>query len=367
MSHTNFWDEHARALASRKEKGLYRELFQFSGPDFISNDYLGFARIPEIAAAATHILQRQPIQGGATGSRLVSGNQPLFEETESFLADWYNARSALLFNSGFDANLALLSSLPQKQDTILYDAYAHASMREGIRLSKAQAYHFSHNDMEDLERLAARAKGKIYIVTEGIFSMHGDQANLEGIIRIAEKYQAYILVDEAHSAGILNDGQGLCKLYANYPQLIRIVTFGKAWGGHGAVVLGVPVVRDFLINFAKPFIYSTAFSLHSVAWVQAAHQYFNEHPEILYNFQQVVGLYCSQKNTGIQNSPIQVISLPDEASGREIVSRAAGRDICLKCMLPPTVPVGQERLRITLHAFNTREEIREMLTCLPEN
>ncbi len=192
-------------LSKRKAENAFRELkVNDDLIDFCSNDYLGFASEKEI-----HILENLP-QFGATGSRLISGNYELTEEVEQFLANFYKAESGLIFNSGYNANVGLFSCVAERTDTIIYDELIHASIRDGIRLSNANSFSFKHNDLNSLEDKIKNAKGNVFVAVESIYSMDGDKVSLRELVEICKKYNAALIVDEAHASGIFGEkGEGL--------------------------------------------------------------------------------------------------------------------------------------------------------------
>ena len=222
--------------------------------DFCSNDYLGIVKNKLIEDSIIN----KNLSHGSTGSRLLSGNYKLIEETEKIIADFHDAEEGLIFNSGYDANIGLLSSVPQKGDVIIYDQLSHASIRDGIRLSFADSFSFLHNDVDDLEKklsAAAKPQQNIFVVTESVFSMDGDMAPLKEISKLCEKYNAALIVDEAHATGVVGEkGEGLVQhLDLQQKCFARLHTFGKACGCHGAVILGSTQLKKYLINFARTF------------------------------------------------------------------------------------------------------------------
>ena len=234
--------------------------------DFASNDYLGFSQLESIFNQ-THqfVIEHNFTQNGATGSRLISGNHPLYQLAEDYIAQFHQCESALIFNSGYDANVGFFSSVPQKGDLILYDELCHASIRDGIKLSNAKAYKFTHNDFEELEALIQRHKAaNIYVVTESVFSMDGDTPNLEELVNVCKKHNCYLVVDEAHALGVFGDkGEGLVQMLGLQEEVFaRIMTFGKGLGCHGAAVLGSNELKQYLINFTRSFIYTTGLPPH---------------------------------------------------------------------------------------------------------
>ena len=256
------FDAHLTALLdAKKAQGLHRKLVTVNADalDFCSNDYLGLASkfdliSPEIQA------EIQGLKLGSTGSRLITGNSKLAEETEAIIAQFHKAEAALLYSSGFMANVGLMACIAGKDDTIISDDYIHASIIDGIRLSYATKYRFKHNDLEDLETQLQLAKNRIIVVVESIYSMDGDEGPLSKIADLCEKYGALLIVDEAHSTGIYGEnGAGLvCQYGLENRVYARVHTFGKALGFHGAAVVGSHVLRDYLINYSRSFIYTTA-------------------------------------------------------------------------------------------------------------
>jgi 8-amino-7-oxononanoate synthase len=273
-------------LEIRKQNNALRQLPLLNKLiDFASNDYLGLSK-SESVFQETHqyLINNKIIQNGATGSRLLSGNHKLYPETENYIAQFHKSESALIFNSGYDANVGFFSSLPQKGDLILYDELCHASIRDGIQLSNAKAYKFNHNDFEDLERLILRNQNAvIYIVTESVFSMDGDTPNLDELVQVSEKYNCYLIVDEAHALGVFGDkGEGLVQMLDFQNQVFaRIMTFGKGLGCHGAAILGTLELTDYLVNFSRSFIYTTGLSPHSIATILMAYRYLDEEKQAI--------------------------------------------------------------------------------------
>ncbi|MFN7117776.1 MAG: aminotransferase class I/II-fold pyridoxal phosphate-dependent enzyme [Saprospiraceae bacterium] len=324
--------------------------------DFCSNDYLGFAKTAE----------NQNFIGkpGSTGSRLISGNTAFAEALEQKIARFHHAEAGLLFTSGYAANLGLLSCIATRHDTILYDALSHASIRDGIRLSPAKAYSFYHNDVNDLQKKLKNAVGRIFIIIESIYSMDGDAAPLMEICNIAKHYDAYIIVDEAHSTGVCGPhGEGLTvELNLQNKVWARIYTFGKAIGSHGAIVVGSATLRNYLINFSRPFIYTTAPPEHTLQSIDHAYNNLLNN-SALKNLHQNIQLFLQSLSVTASayfvpsQSPIQCLIWQgnDRVKAFAQAVQAAGFDV--RPILHPTVPQGQERLRICIHAFNKPSEI----------
>lgn len=363
MSSLNEFLDHK--LSNRKTEGLLRKLKLHPGLiDFCSNDYLGLARSPLLFSAIRKKLQAlDPPRNGSTGSRLLSGNSVFHEEVESRLASIFESEAALLFSSGYMANLAVLSSLPQRGDTILLDELSHACMKDGARLSMATRHSFRHNDLEDLERKLKKAAGKVFIAVESIYSMDGDQCPLDSLVTLAEKYDAHIILDEAHSTGVLGpSGNGMAASLGLSARIaVRVHTFGKAMGIHGACVAGSDKVKQFLINFARPFIYTTAPDFHSLFSIEESFRFLSENITMqaqlagkIMLFSDHTQMLATRKKS---SSPVQCIIVPGNRQAAEASMTLQQHGFDVRPILSPTVPKGQERLRICLHVFNTDDEI----------
>ncbi|CAA9195384.1 8-amino-7-oxononanoate synthase [Flavobacterium bizetiae] len=363
-------------LDDRKQNNSLRQLPGFNNRvDFSSNDYIGFSRSETIFKLAHHYLvENEMIQNGATGSRLISGNHSLYQIAEKFIAQFHDVESALIFNSGYDANVGFFSAVPQRNDVILYDELSHASIRDGIIMSNAKSYKFNHNDFEDLERLIQKFPDtNIYIVTETVFSMDGDSPNLEELVELSEKYKCYLIVDEAHTLGVFGEkGEGLIQ-YLNLHNRIfaRIMTFGKGLGCHGSVILGSTELKEYLINFARSFIYTTGLSPHSVATILVAYQQLEIEKAIIEKLRQNIVVFNQQKNLlGLKpmfvrsKSAIQSAIVPGNENVKRLAQQLQDKGFDIKAILSPTVPEGQERLRFCIHSYNSEEEINQVLELL---
>lgn len=374
-----------KSLDIRKRQNAIRTLSSKRDlVDFSSNDYLGFSDLKQIYFFAEKILTDYSLlKNGATGSRLLSGNHPLFSPVEDFIANFHSAESALIFNSGYDANIGFFSSVPQRGDFIFYDELAHASIRDGISMSRAKAYKFKHNDIEDLCGNIERSRNlnkdsEIYIVTESVFSMDGDIPDVKKLAEFAENQHCLLVIDEAHATGVFgSNGAGLVQELGIQDKVFaRIVTFGKAMGCHGAAILGNTPLKEYLVNFARSFIYTTALPPHSVATILASYQYLKNKPgsevgselnKLKQNIEFFKAEIVSNKLQSFfieSNSAIQSCIIP----GNEKVKNAAvlleSEGYYVKPILSPTVPEGKERLRFCLHSFNSYEEISEVLKIL---
>jgi len=361
-------------LQKQTTKGLLRRLrvADLRLADFYSNDYLGLARNTELRYKIEQDISGQKLSQGATGSRLLSGNNSLIESLEVKLAAIFKSSSALVFNSGYMANLGVLSSVPGKGDVILYDELIHASIKDGIRLSLADAYSFRHNDVDDLEKKIIRHGGQVYIVIESLYSMDGDIAPLKDIIQVSKKHECAIILDEAHTTGLMDStGAGLAVSMGVHNDIdIRIYTFGKAIGTHGACVAGSLELTSFLTNFARPFIYTTALSPHAVAAISHAFDFISINTNLFESLQEKVNYYKACLAAAHLGNPafgwIQTLLLNDPGKTKEASLSLQQQGFDVRPILPPTVKAGSERLRICLHAFNTHEEINQLIKAISE-
>lgn len=363
-----------------KSTGSFRSLAgTMDGIDFWSNDYLGLAQLQALIAPTTQQTNELTDQrsndptnqpSGATGSRSISGDAGAYHALERRIADFHGHPAALVFNSGYTANLGLLSAILKRGDTILYDELMHASCRDGIRLGFASAVKFPHNDLEEtLIRTCAnvRMSGQLFVLTEGRFSMDGDVAPLREMAALCREYGANLIVDEAHSGGLDGrQGRGLvAELGLQEEVFATVITYGKAFGAHGAAVLGSQELRDYLINTCRPFIYTTGPA--PAQWFGIAEAYDKMealHGEQMARLRTVIGLFRKGMTDGgaanrlmPNDGPIQTIHFPgnDAVMAAEAACREAG--LLVKGIRSPTVAVGSERLRVCLHAFNTEEEL----------
>ena len=365
-------------LHFRKEANALRKLpVPTSGIDFSSNDYLGFAKNEQIFDVTHQYLVDNTIKiNGATGSRLISGNHNLYDITEKYIAAFHQSEAALIFNSGYDANVGFFSAVPQRNDVILYDELCHASIRDGIQMSHAKSYKFQHNDYEDLEAKISKNQTPnsefqtIYIVTESVFSMDGDTPNMETLVLLSEKYSALLVVDEAHALGVFGEkGEGVIQSQQFQNKVFaRIMTFGKGLGCHGAAILGNADLIEYLVNFARSFIYTTGLSPHSVATILISYQNLLQSNE-LQKLKENITFFNQQKQLlGIKpvfvysKSAIHSAIIPGNNKVKNIAAQLQEKGFEVKAILSPTVPEGQERLRFCLHSYTTELEMKNVLT-----
>ena len=354
---------------------------QFKWVDFSSNDYLGLAKEPYLEKKALDMLINTKNRHGSTGSRLLSGNHSLFPQLEQYIATFYGVETALVFNSGYDANIGFFSSVPQRGDIIFYDELIHASIRDGIKMGNAKAYKFAHNSLKDLEAKVerfvpshSRGTAVVYVVTESVFSMDGDSPDLKKLSTLCEENQLHLVVDEAHAVGVF--GRGLIFKYGLQDKVFaQIVTFGKAIGCHGAAILGCQMLKEYLVNHARSFIYTTALSPHITALIFAAHQFLETQKG--YDLTKKLSTNIDYFNTVIKEFELQQLFLPSKSAiqiamikgnkkAKMMSNRLLENGFDIRPILSPTVPKGNERLRFCLHAFNTQVEIRNVLSIVKE-
>ncbi len=365
-----------RKISSRKENTSLRSLGkEFNLIDFASNDYLGYAKSGLIFDKTHQFLINKNIkQNGATGSRLLSGNHKLYNSVEKKIAEFHNTEAALIFNSGYDANIGFFSSVPQRGDFILYDEFIHASIRDGVQLSNAKAYKFKHNDIKNLEDriLSIKAESKdneseIYVVTEAVFSMDGDSPDLIALVKTCKKHNVYLIIDEAHAVGVFKNGF-VEKLNLGNDVFARIITFGKALGCHGAAVLSSNELKQYLINFARSFIYTTGLSPHAIATVHCVYDELESsngienskklHQNIQHFISETKRLNLKFINS---NSAIHCCVISGNENVKSAAKNLKEKGFDVKPILSPTVTKGEERLRFCLHSYNSKREITNVL------
>ncbi|WP_440120603.1 aminotransferase class I/II-fold pyridoxal phosphate-dependent enzyme [Tenacibaculum sp. Ill] len=337
--------------------------------DFSSNDYLGFAK-SEVIFNKTHqfLVDNNSKVNGATGSRLLSGNHKLYTEVEKQLAKLHNSETALVFNSGYDANIGFFASVPQRGDIILYDEFIHASIRDGIQLSNAKSFKFKHNDLTHLEELLKRIHQndlEVYVITESVFSMDGDSPDLVTISQITNKHtNVHLVIDEAHALGVFGFGL-IQKLQLENAVFATIITFGKGLGCHGAAILGSEQLQQYLVNFARSFIYTTGLSPHALATIKIAYDELsisNSKEQLQQNIQHFISESNRlQLNFIESSSAIHCCIISGNERVKNIALQLQQNAFDVKPILSPTVPLNQERLRFCLHAYNSKEEITDVL------
>ena len=346
-------DFHRADLARLAARDRLRVLAPQRGKDFASNDYLGLANSPRLAAAIAAAVE-EGVPVGSGGSRLLRGNHPEHEALEADAAAFFGAEASLYFSSGYGANVAILATLPQRGDLIVHDSLVHASMHEGMRLSRAEAVAAAHNDASAFED-AIRAwrdqggKGTVWIAVESLYSMDGDTAPLADLQAAADRHDAMLVVDEAHATGVFGErGQGLS---IAGERVVTLHTCGKAMGCEGALVAGPTIVRDYLVNRGRGFIFSTAPSPLMARGVREALRILADEPErrtALHDRIALAGARLGRRGALAQGTPILPLILHDNGRTMRAAEalQALGYDI--RGIRPPTVPVGSARLRLSI-------------------
>lgn len=348
------------ALDTRKQSGTLRTLNSKSdGVDFYSNDYFGLARNKNLQDKLLEELNSNPqLLSGSTGSRLISGNSTVLESTETLIARKHQFQSVLLFPSGYQANLALFSTLPGRHDTVIVDEQIHRSVHDGCKMSNARKLKFRHNNIEALESILKRQERHCYIAIESLYSMEGDLAPIKEIAELAKQYEADLIVDEAHAFGVF--GHGLVDQYGLQDQVTaNVVTYGKALGAHGAAILCNDIIKSYLVNFASPFIYTT--SAQDFQWmsIQTGYDFLENHQELPVQLQENIKIFRNQglPSPSSKTSPVQAIIIPDNQKLKSLQETLSEEGFLTYAIYSPTVKEGTERLRLCLHSFNTEEEI----------
>lgn len=369
----DFLDVYAADLAGLRARDRLRALAPRRGLDFTSNDYLGLAESDEYREAASAALARGvPI--GAGGSRLLRGNHEEHEALESAAAAFFNAESALFFGAGFAANEALLSTLPQRDDLIVHDALVHASAHEGMRLSRAGSVAAAHNDAGAFEDAIvawrnAGGTGRPWIVVESLYSMDGDFAPLDALASVADRHDAFMLIDEAHATGVHGrGGRGLAAALEGRENILTLHTCGKALGVFGALVCLPRILRDFLVNRCRAFIFATAPSPLLAACVRAALPIVERADDRRLALRSRIALAQRelQERCGVAAPQSQIAPVIVGSDARALALAAAmqanGYDI--RAIRPPTVPEGTARLRIALTLHTDEAQISAMIADL---
>ncbi|MDR2235882.1 MAG: 8-amino-7-oxononanoate synthase [Chryseobacterium sp.] len=348
------------SLDKRKASGILRTLQpRIGGADFYSNDYLGLAGNTELQTRLlTQVIEKPDLLSGSTGSRLISGNSNTVSETEKYIAKEHQYPDALLFSSGYNANLALFSALPDRHDAIIADEQIHRSVHDACKMSHAKKLKFRHNDLNHLEGILKRQTGNCFIAAESLYSMEGDLAPLPELAELAEKYGAFLIIDEAHAFGVL--GYGLVQTYGLQKKVaVTVITYGKALGAHGAAVLCNDTVKSYLVNFASPFIYSTAVQDFQWMAVKEGYEFVKENPQLEKKLRENIQQFRRQQipTPSSEKSPVQAILIPDNERLKTLQNTLSMNGFLTYAVYSPTVKTGTERLRLCLHSFNTEEEI----------
>ncbi|EMD90250.1 hypothetical protein COCC4DRAFT_69037 [Bipolaris maydis ATCC 48331] len=357
--------------------------------DFSSNDFLSLSTSRTLRTQFLSHVGRHPL--GSGGSRLLDGNSSVASVLEATIAGFHGAAAGLLFNSGFDANAGFFGAVPQKGDVVVYDDKVHASVHDGMRLSRAaRKLPFAHNSVEALRRVLRAEReseraGHVFIAVESVYSMDGDVAPLREIVQVADEVlgrgRAYVVVDEAHATGVLGPrGRGLVsELGLEGRVFARLHTFGKALAGNGAILLGSQTLRHYLINYARPLIYTTFLSYPSLALIQASYEMLMSgqseklqaklHDLIRMLYERLEDLQKTSSHARrilkipsvCPRSPIFAVQL---VNPKALASSLQEQGMMVRAVVSPTIPAGTERVRICLHAGNTVEEIEKLVLAL---
>jgi len=341
--------------------------------DFSSNDYLGLAsdrRLADASAAAT--IEHG---AGAGGSRLISGNNPEHESLEAEVATFFAAERALTFSSGYAANVGIIPALVGRDDVIFADALNHASLIDGCRLSRAVVHVFPHTDAAALESLLMAHRGpfrRAMIVTDGVFSMDGDRAPLPDLVGLARRFDAWTYVDDAHAVGVIGDcGRGTPSAFGLHGDIdVSVGTFGKSFGVSGAFVYGSETLCQFLLNRARSFVFSTAVPAAQAAACRAGIRIASEEPwrrELVRGNARLLRAQLATLGVNVLGeTDAHILPIPVGDAERTVT---VGRELAASGFLvgavrPPTVPDGGSRLRVTVSAAHTREQLSDLASAL---
>jgi 8-amino-7-oxononanoate synthase len=346
-----------------------RELTLPRGIDFSSNDYLGLSRHPALREAVMEAIDEDGMVG-AGGSRLLRGHHPAHAQLEEVAAEFFQSEKALFFGSGFLANFALFNTFLERHDAVIFDEHIHASVKEGIHASPAARYRARHSDLDSFESCIRRAREKgarrLFVAVESVYSMDGDLAPLNELNRLARDSEAILVVDEAHATGVFGArGRGLGENLQS-ENGISIHTCGKALGVAGALVCASAQIIDYLINKARPFIYSTAPPPFLAAAVQRSLRLVDEEPWRRMRVLNLAKFARDKLGTTPKGGGSQIIPIHLGEADRTLKTargiQDAGFDV--RAIRPPTVPDGTSRLRISIHADRTEAEILALADAL---
>lgn len=364
------------ALLEHQSASLFRERYPIDkqlGMIFCSNDYLGLAQAPELKAALQDAVAKEGVGSGA--SQLVSGHHSAHADLEAAMAEFLNLPRVLVFSTGFMANLAVLTTLTGKHDLVIADKLNHASLIDGARFSEADMKRYQHANMSHCEQLLKLEARQKFLVSDGVFSMDGDVADIASLQTLAERYQANMIIDDAHGLGVLGKTGRGCYEYHDRQlreQDILTATFGKAFGGFGAFVAGSDIVIEHLIQFARSYIYTTAMPPAYARTMLLALRLIQEQDWRREQLQDRIA-YFKQKAQAralplkSSHTPIQPIMIGDAEKTNQVATNLRARGFFVTSIRPPTVPKAQSRLRITLNVHHTHQQIDALLDALVES
>ncbi|SFP70132.1 8-amino-7-oxononanoate synthase [Sphingomonas rubra] len=364
-------DVHARDLAQLAARGRLRALAPRRGVDLASNDYLGLTGSGALAKAAADALARG-VPVGSGGSRLLRGNHPEHEALEAEAAALFGSEAALFLSSGYVANLALFATLPQVGDLVVHDALVHASAHDGMRLGRAEVRAFAHNDVAALDDVIAHwrrdgGRGRVWIAVESLYGMDGDRAPLPDLMAVAERHDAFLLIDEAHATGVFGTrGEGLAGGLHGHDRVVTLHTGGKALGCEGALLCLPATLRDHLVNRGRGFIFSTAPSPLMAAALRAALRLVGEpdRRERLHRLVAQAQAVLAPLGVRATDTPILPLIVGDDVETMRLAAavQAAGFDV--RGIRPPTVPAGTARLRLSITLNIDADEVDALAAAL---
>lgn len=376
------FNRYSEALVKRQEESQFRSPRTYTPMDathvmyedsiylmMASNNYLGLTHHPHVKERALQAIQQYGT--GSGGARLTSGSFPLFQELETRLAHWKDCEKALTFTAGFMANLGTISALVHKGDIIFSDELNHASLIDGCRLSGAKVQVYPHKDVQALEPLLAESKryGMRFIITDGVFSMDGDIAPLPELLELAERYDALLIVDDAHATGVIGEVRGTAHhFHCENPRIITTGTMSKALGSIGGYVCGSQTIIDYIINHSRPFIFATALSPADIGASIGALEVLAEEPSVYQKLRSNTEyMHKALQSLGIPSSddtPIFPIIIGSNEDTLEASRLCEQEGIILSAIRPPTVPINTGRLRLTVTAAHSEEELDKVIQVL---
>ena len=371
-------------LNKRREAGLFRQTLTAQSPQgplmkingqqyltFCSNDYLGLANHPQLIESFKQAANDMGVGSGS--AHLVNGHSQTHENLEQALAEFTGREAAILFSTGYMANLGVVGALLDKQDAVFEDKWNHASLLDAGLLSGARFQRYLHNDLENLQARLARSEARRkLIVTDAVFSMDGDCADLTGLSHLAKQHDAWLMVDDAHGFGVLGKtGAGLCEENNLGPKDVQVLmgTLGKGFGTAGAFVAGSKELIEYLTNFARPYIYTTAMPAAIAAATLTSLDIVKSEPQRREHLQKLISLFrvgatALGLNLMASNTPIQPIVIGEADEAIKLTEQLKQQGILVTAIRPPTVPQGTARLRVTLSAAHTEQQVLQLLDAL---
>jgi 8-amino-7-oxononanoate synthase len=358
--------DYAAELDRLRAQGRYRTLRLPGGIDLSSNDYLGLSQHPALRRAAIEALDNG-IEIGAAGSRLLRGHRDAHAELEAFAAAYFNVPAALFFANGFQANYALITTLIGRHDVAIFDALCHASMRDGLHANHGDTIKVRHNDLNAFEaalKKPRRAGAQFFVLIESVYSMDGDIAPVAELLALCETHDAMLIVDEAHATGVFGPtGKGVTEGLL-HDRLISLHTCGKALGVAGALVCARADIIDYLINAARPFIYSTAPMPLQALLVQKALELVQAEPQRRDRLKALQAFTATRlQDLDIQSQIVPII-IGDDARAVDIANALQNQGFDIRAVRPPSVPTGTARLRLSLNATLTEADIAAFAAAL---